>query len=263
MERPGFRWGGYRGVRVMYDQDAYQNFSHVAGTRFLGRWPEVVRRNDFSVVLCTGAAVRDNLVAAGLRAVWMPKAADQTRFFPIGGSREGLCYFGERYAARAAMLDHLSRRNVPVTTFRCSYFELNQHLNRFLACLICNMEAKVASTLGRLVNRLSPSRGIVLGPAPEAMLKNFEVAAAGCVPMCDHIDELETLGFRDGETAVTYRTFDELAEKAMHYRQRPELLVDIGRRAAELVRARHTWDHRADQLASLIATERAANADVT
>ena len=256
-ERPAFRWGDYAGLRLMYDQDAYQNFSQMAGSKFLGRWPEVVRRNEFEIVLCTGRATRDDLAAAGIRAVWWPKAADERRFHPLDMPREGLCYFGERYAARAAMLNELGRHHVPFTAFRCSYFELNQHLNRFLGCFICNMEAKVRPDgWSRALHTLFPARGLQLGPAPEAMLKNFEVAAAGCVPICDYIEELDDLGFRDDDTIVTYRDFDELVDKAMALHRDPERLITIGRRAADLVRGRHTWDHRARELHALIDAER-------
>jgi hypothetical protein len=256
IERPAFRWGNYAGMRLMYDQDAYQNFSHMAGSRFLGAWPDVVQRNELDVLLCTGRATRDNLIQQGVRAVWLPKAADESRFHPLDRPREGFCYFGERYAARAAMLAELQKQRIKFERFTCSYFDLNERLNRYVACFICNMEAKVGSGMRRVVNRLFPSRGLDLGPAPEAMLKNFEVAASGCVPFCDAIDELGDLGFRDGETAVTYRDFTELVDKARAFERDPSALAAIGRNAAELVRTRHTWHHRAEQIATLVAAER-------
>ena len=76
------------------------------------------------------------------------------------------------------------------------------------------------------------------------MIKTFEVAAAGCAPVVDHLDELEDLGFVDGETCLTYRTFDEAADKLLAADE--QQLLEMGRAAAELARSRHTWSHRAD-----------------
>jgi hypothetical protein len=252
VDQPAFSWGDFDGVRVMYDWDAYQNANRLGGDRFLGRWPEVFRRNEFHWLACTGRDVRDDLLAAGVEAYWIPKAADTGQFHPLGRERSGFCYFGERYLSRAAMLDDLRRHGVPVSIFRCSYFDLNEHLNRYAACLVCNMDGRVAPGVGGLLNRIFPSRFITHHTAPETMAKNFEAAAAACVPFADYHPEFDELGFRDGTTTVTYRTFDELREKIHYYAARPEALAAIGARAAAMVAQRHTWDHRARQFETLI-----------
>jgi hypothetical protein len=252
IDQPAFSWGDFRGVRIMYDWDAYQNANLLGGNRFLGRWPEVFRRNEFDVLVCTGREVRDNLRSEGVDAHWIPKGADIERFRPLKRPRDGFCYFGERYLSRAAMLDYLRRHRVKVDTFRCSYFDLNDRLNAYAACLVCNMVGRVPPGLPSLLNRLFPSRFITHEIAPETMAKNFEVAAAGCVGFADFHPEFDELGFHDGETLVTYRSFDELLDKIADYRRRPDALAAIGARGARLVRERHTWDHRAEQLEHLI-----------
>jgi spore maturation protein CgeB len=84
------------------------------------------------------------------------------------------------------------------------------------------------------------------------MLKNFEVAASGCVPFCDEIPELRDLGFEDGKTMVSYTNFDELIEKLKYYSKSPELLSQIGKNAATLCAENHTWDHRAKMFEGVI-----------
>ena len=65
-------------------------------------------------------------------------------------------------------------------------------------------------------------------------------------------DEMEELGFADGKTMVAYGTLEELAEKLKWYAREPQTLRDIGHNALELVRKRHTWEHRAKQIEELI-----------
>jgi hypothetical protein len=259
--QPSFSWADFRGVRIMYDWDAYQNANRLGGTRFLGAWPEVFRRNEFHVLVCTGRDVRDNLRSEGVDAEWIPKGADIARFRPLDRPRAGFCYFGELYASRAAMLDYLKRHDVKVDAFKCSYFDLNEKLNSYAACLICNMVGEVPAGLSFL-NRFYPSRFITHGVAPETMAKNFEAAAAGCVAFADYHPEFEELGLVDGETLVTYRTFDELREKIVDYSGRPDDLADIGARGAALIRERHTWDHRAADFERLIRARQGSASSV-
>jgi glycosyl transferase family 1 len=251
-----FDWGTYAGARIMYETDAFQNYTVIASRRYLGLWPGVVRSNQFHVLVCTGREVRDRLLADGVHAYWIPKAYDgrvirdeQCR------ARTGLCYYGREYNARAAMLNYLTRRHVPYSTFVCPYSELNDNLNRYLACLICNMSVRGSRWLPAAVLAHVPKTWIRLAEGTEPMWKNFEAAGAGCAPICDYMPELETLGFRDGETMVSYRTFAELYDKLQHYLHRPRKLREIGRRAAALARNRHTWDDRAQQLEDLILSK--------
>jgi hypothetical protein len=256
MTMPPFDWGKYAGARIMYETDAFQNYTVVATRRYLGRWPRVVRANAFHVLVCTGREVRDRLLTDGVHAYWIPKAfdgrviRDEERH-----DRGGLCYYGRAYNARAAMLDYLGLRGIPYSAFVCSYSELNDHLNRYLACLICNRSIRGARWLPAPLLARIRKQWMRLAEGTEPMWKNFEIAGAGCAPVCDYMPELETLGFRDGYTMVSYQTFAELDDKLQYYLLRPEELREIGRRAAALVREQHTWDHRAQQLEELISSQ--------
>ena len=255
MRRPPFAWGTYPGARLMLDLDACQNYSAVITRQYLGQWPGVFRANGFHVLVCTGGWVRDRLLEDGVHAVWIPKGYDPLRIRDLGDERpERYGYFGNVYPARRRMLDRLERAGVDVAKVRCSYDDLNRHLNRFEAVMICNMVVLGARHVPARVLRRLPPAVLRERTGPEPMIKNFEVAGAGAAPVCDAMPDLDALGFRDGETMVSYSNFDELVEKARAYEQTPDRLRAIGRRAATFVAEHHTWDHRAAELERVVAS---------
>lgn len=250
-ERPPFDWSGFAGRRVMYDFDTNANYHFLSVAEHRGEWPAVYRRQGFDTMVSTGKAVTELLIADGVNAVWLPKAYDPARMHPLGGPRAGLCEYGQSYPSRKAMRAHLERAGVAFTRFS-DHAGLNDQLNRYLGCLICNLAGEVSGGPGRVINRVLPTRAIRLSPGIEPMIKNFEVAAAGCAPIADWIPELGDLGFVDGETMVAYRTLDELVERCRHYLAEPDALAAIGERAAEVAASRHTWAHRAAELGPLL-----------
>jgi len=251
---PGFNWEAFSGLRIMYDLDIHANYHPMLGQKWLGKWPEVFRRNNFQVLVTTGRNNRDALISDGINAYWLPKAYDPSRLFDLGLERHGICYFGNCYVSRSAMLDYLNRKKIEYTTFRCRHNELNAQLNKYSGCLICNMAGIRRRGIYRLIHHYYPSLGIRLAPGFEPMLKNFEVAGASCAPIADWIDEFDELGFEDGKTMVSYKTFEELVEKLQHYLRNPDELEAIGKRAGKLALERHTWDQRAEQLDELLAS---------
>lgn len=236
IHRPPFDWESYPGPRVMLDHDTCRNYPELwPESARHGAWPPVVRRQGFDLVLVSGKRVCALLRDDGVPAVWMPKAYEAGWLFDTGAERQGIGYYGFVYSARCAMLDYLGRARIAVRRFQCPEGELNDRLNRCLGVVICNMGA-VHDGVGQTISRLTT--------APEAMLKNFEVAAAGTAPICDPTPDLADLGFIDGLTAVVYSTFGDLVDRLRAYSDQPDRLREIGRRTAELVRERHTWDHR-------------------
>lgn len=245
-QRPPFDWRDYAGLRVLYDMDSIKNFSTIAGAASLGRWPDVFVRNRFDLFVVTGREVCRRLRSGGIKAEWVPKGFDAERMTPSTGERPGLlCYYGTEYAIRRRMLRFVSSRGIKVTKIKCPFAELGERLRRHLACLICNMEF---ASGGRIPNSLLEKLPLwmrVERIGLEPMSKNFEVAGAGCAPICDHIPELDDLGFIDGESMIAYKDFSELAEKLEHFLRLPEELARVGANAARLAHARHSWAHRA------------------
>lgn len=250
--RPAFDWAGYDGLRLMYEWDACQDFSRISSGTYLGQWPEVFRRHRFDVLVCTGRRTRDHLLARGVDAEWIPKAADHETFRDLGLNRDGLCTYGAAYPARQVVLGHLRRAGVVVERLSAPPVDLNIALNRHLGCLICNAELTLPVRPARLLVRLSGGRIPVLAEGPEPMIKNFEVAASGAAPICDELGELAELGFIDGSTAVFFRSLTELAEKVRNLLADPDTLRTVGQNAAKLARTRHTWEARGADFSSLI-----------
>jgi glycosyltransferase involved in cell wall biosynthesis len=85
------------------------------------------------------------------------------------------------------------------------------------------------------------------------MAKLFEAAGAGCCPVVDDMDELAPLGFVNGETAITFRSHVELVDRLRWWFDRPAQFRELGRAAARLAHARHTWAHRAIELRETLA----------
>ncbi len=254
-ERPPFQWAGYEGARIMLEFDACQNYTALITRQYLGQWPSVFRANEFDVMACTGGLVSEMLREDGVHAEWIPKGYDSARLYDLGGERgEGFGYFGNLYPARRLMLDRLRRGGIPVDRVRCPFEELNAQLNRFDAGVICNMVVLGATKIPARVLRQLPASLLRERPGIEPMMKNFEVAAAGAAPVCDAQPDLDALGFRDGETMVSYADFDELVDKAHEYGRDPARLREIGRRAATFVAQHHTWDHRAAELERLVTS---------
>ena len=253
MDKPAFDWADFNGIRVMYEEDAHINYHRMVGdSLYFGKWPEVYKRNQFHMLVCTGKQTRDALISDGIQAHWLPKAYDPVHIFDKKIDRKGLGYFGQLYPSRKAMLHYLKRKKLDYNIFRCSYQELNDELNKYVGCLICNMGGSVRPGYWRIVNHFFPSIGIDITPGFESMLKNFEVAGAGCVPITDWIDELEELGFEDGRNMISYHNFKELVEKLKYYEENLSIMREIGIQANALARGRHTWDNRVEELDKIL-----------
>ncbi len=251
IERPPIDWKGFGGIRAMLEFDAVQNYSRITTDRWIGTWPPEFHRQGFDLMLVSGREVAERLREDGIPAAWVPKGYDERTFYDEGRPRAGVCHFGSLYLARAAMLRQV-RKSVDIRHVRVPFERLNGELNAFAACVVCNMEGTPRlGRVGRMLQRLARGALVEVRPGVEVLGKNFEVAAAGCAPFFDAIPELEELGFVDGETAFLYSDFDELAERLRT--TAPEELNEVGRRAAELARERHTWAQRVDQMLELIA----------
>lgn len=223
-----FDWGDFTGKRIMYDFDACQNYGCGIGTSpYLGKWPEVFRRQKFDLLFCTGKKTTDSLNEEGINTYWLPKAFDGRLFYNKEKKRmKEIGHYGNMYLERKAMKDFLIKQHIDLQRINCFYCSLNDALNEYKICVVYN--------------------GV------EPMIKQFEIAASGCVPFCNEIPELFDLGFVDGKTMVQYKTFEELVEKLKFYLEQPEVLVSIGRKAAKLAQEKHTWIHRMKDIERVI-----------
>jgi len=249
---PAIEWHGYEGLRVMLEHDAWFNYAAVAPA-LTGTFPGTFSRHGFDLLVSSGREVTRLLNDAGTRAAWVPKGYDERVFYDLGGARAGLCTFGSGYPARQALVRNLARGPIPISQVAAPYSGLGVELNKYLGCIVCNMDGTYPRGLpGKIIRRLAPGVAVRVRPGLEPMLKNFEAAAAGCAVFADAIPELEALGFVDGKTVVLYRSFEELVERATVLLDQPEALRAIGAEASKLCAERHTWSHRVPQLAAVI-----------
>lgn len=248
-EQEAFDWSGFTGRRVWLEHDAWTNYSP-AHPNWHGKYPQVYRRDRFDLMISTGKQTTELLMEDGVNAQWVPKGYSDDVFHDLGLDRVGVCTFGTRWPSRRALIGHLGRRGVDITDVSGPFESLNERMNAHLAGVVCNMPgAAPFGRAGRALNRVVPSF-VRTTPAVEPMIKTFEMAAAGCALVVDHLDELRDLGFIDGSTCLTYHSFDEAAE--LLQTADPAELRAIGKAAAELTRTRHTWANRAREVRDLL-----------
>jgi glycosyltransferase involved in cell wall biosynthesis len=151
------------------------------------------------------------------------------------------------------MLGYLRRAGSPVAHVQVPYEKLNGRLNDFNGVVAATLEARVRwGKFGRAIERKWPGAALELGPDIEPMLKTFEIGGAGAAPLLAPSPDLAPLGFLDGTTAVIWSDFAELVDVVRASVDEPERTHRIGRAARRLVHERHTWDHRALELAAII-----------
>ena len=81
----------------------------------------------------------------------------------------------------------------------------------------------------------------------------FRAAACGAVPLVRRFDDIEGLGFVDGETCLVFDTPTQAVEIARQWLGRPGELAEIGRRAAEVAATHHTWEgRRLEELSAIL-----------
>ncbi len=239
-------WGGYRGLRVLMDHDVIQNYSAIFDASLQGAWPPAFRRHGFDSIIASGRAVAAKLEAEGVHADWVPKGFDPSRFSPRPGRRAGVASYGSAYACRQVAERALKEAGVKVTRLSPTpYPKLGAKLSAFLACMA------VSSELGAAPEG-APARDAPMTPGLEPMAKFFESAGAGACPVADAMDDLEALGFRDGESVLTFRTHGELVDKLAAALADPKRLRAMGDAAAARAHAGHTWAHRAATLYAAI-----------
>ena len=133
------------------------------------------------------------------------------------------------------------------------YLGLGALLNQFLGCMAISSDIDAPLDPGVALQNTNAGE-VRIRPGMEAMAKFFEGAGAGCCPIADAMGDLQSLGFRDGETALTFHTHAELVEKLRTALNTPEKLRAMGSAAARLARAEHTWAHRAQALRNVISS---------
>jgi hypothetical protein len=249
---PSLDWGRFTGLRVLLEHDAIQNYSDIFDPGLRDAWPPVFRRHRFDRMVTSGRAVRELLARDGIDADWLPKAFEPARFSDLAGVRAGIVTYGSEYRCRVVAERAIRGANLPLVRLPTTpYSDLGGLLSRHLACLAISSDLVLPLAQRDRLDAMPPSEIGIL-PGLEPMAKLFEGAGAGCCPVADAMEDLEALGFRDGENAITFSSHGELVERLCWWLERPEELRALGRAAARLAHERHTWAHRARELRALL-----------
>jgi Glycosyl transferases group 1 len=250
-------WRGYSGLRIQLEHDAHTDPSFESPWR--GTWARTFRRHQFDRLVVSGLRLVEHFESQGVPTSWLPKGFDGDRRTDLRRRRNGIAHFGTLYRSRRAMLRALERAGTPIPHLVAPYEQLNDALNDFGGVVVCNLDARARGwKFGRALERRWPGTALELGEDVEPMIKTFEVAGAGCAPLLAPSPDLEPLGFIDGETALIWRDFDELARLVRDVSHDSDRLAAVGSAASRLAHARHTWNHRATELADLIHRVRRA-----
>lgn len=245
-------WGNYRGPRILYDHDTIQNFGTFFNNKMSGMWNSEFHRHKFDSIIVTSQTAALKFNENKIKAYWLPKSYDSKFFYDKHIERSGICTFGSLYRSRAKLMRELKNHRIAINFFKTSYSQLNAELNKYQACLICNMPASIPfGKFGRAIERLSP--GILTKPVPgyEVFFKNLESAASGCIQICDSNPDLEALGFYDGHNCITYNDFNELFHKLEKFNS-----YDLSKMRLESINTalRHTNKVRATEFVELCHT---------
>lgn len=252
MALPAFDWGGWSGLRVLYDWDAAQNYWRWGRHDLRGQWMAAFRKHCFDLLICTSTPTAMRFQEDGVAAEVLLKGYAGDAFHQLGVQRNGLGSFGAPYPPREYARHRLHRAGLAVTHFKCEFQELNHQLNCFEAMLICNMPGSWVVN-GKVPFGIRTRLGLRnLDRAPDLLGKTFEAAAAGAVPLVDEAADLQVAGFADQQNCLTYTSFEELIQKWRSVKDQHEVLKTIGDSASMLARSRHTWRHRVMELEMIL-----------
>lgn len=246
-QAPALGLGALPGRAVMLEQDAFGDFT--SWGRLQGTWAATFDRHGFDLLVCSGQASVQHFSRLGVQAALVHKGVSLERFGDLGLPRGGFCSYGTDYTSRIILRRKLSKARLQVDGVVSPYPELNRQLNRYLAMVTTVRGTRVMfGSAGRLVERVRQGTLVHQESAPEPMMKVFEAAAAGCAVITDGVRDFELLGFEDGTNIITFDDLDQCVERVRHYASRQDELIAIGTAAAELVKTRHGWNHRAREL---------------
>jgi spore maturation protein CgeB len=83
--------------------------------------------------------------------------------------------------------------------------------------------------------------------------RTYNIMATGCPVLIQEFKGMNEHGLVDGETCIAWSNLDEMMDKARYYKAHPKEREAIGQAGKEVLLARHTWNHRVEELFGLIA----------
>jgi len=221
---------------IVFDHDVCQN--NVPSSNWYHRYPSILRALGKVRVIVSGVELSKQLKAKGIDAVFLPKAFDDTVITDLGLERHIEAGFVGRtknkvYRQRKKFLKQVQKKfNVPV------------------------LRAEPGAPYNALLNDIKFFVSADIG-YNEYMIKNYEAMAAGCVVLASKQPQSENdaLGFRDMENIVFYNSFEAFENRLSYLKANPDIARRIAQAGQQLVKTRHTWRNRAQEIFALIEPE--------
>lgn len=220
---------------VIFDHDICLQYCR--SSEWYKKYITVIKTIGARRTIVSSESLRRDLVALGMDAALVLKGYDSNIITDLNKERDlPLAFVGrvsnKAYRKRKQMLQMAQKKEGLVMLRTDPGEAYNQALNR--------IEAFVSADVG----------------FNEYMIKNYEAMAAGCAllawrqPGC----EQEAIGIEDGFNAMLYSSREELLRKIAILKQNPDVRKSIAAAGNSLVRSRHTWGHRGNELLDAIST---------
>jgi len=238
---------------VLYETDTLLNYR--TGYYKFGRLSNFLSICPVDILVTTGKWSFDRFTADGQHCFYLPKAAPAAFLSQPNRHSGHFCLFGSFkdpiYADRAALFEQIT----PSSRFEPMRLVFPETMTRLRQRLAARRREpgvhRLRFRFSQMAAVLRHYSGVVICDKGlnETMAKHFEIAALGLAPFRDNevVDELEELGYRDGQSMVVYESVDDLREKLNYYGRHNNQLMAIqhGARAASV---HNTWERRASDL---------------
>ena len=192
---------------------------------------------DLVLTSCPDCCVR--YLVHGCPAIFWPMASDPDLFKPALKKDIDVCFVGNNYGNRGNIIRKLCASGIQVDAYGAGW------PNGYIG------PGKISEVFGR--------SKIILGIGTVAYnkdiftlkLRDFDATMAGALYITHRNPELLHL-FNEGKEIECYQSIDECIRKIRFYLDHPAELMAIAKAAAERARCEHTWDHRLNEVFTML-----------
>ncbi len=245
-----------RAIRELKVTGSKVAFWFVEDFRQMQYFVEVAASYDYFFYI-QGQEMEAELRALGANYSFLPMAAHPPRHRPLGLSPEAqqrkgapVGFMGAGYPNRVQILSRLINAGLPLKVWGtdwplsgplASALQENRYLNSREIVEIYNSCPIVLNL------HSSPLKDTPIGGVDFVNPRTFEVPACGAFQLVDNVPCLSDF-FVPEEDLATFRSEEELLEKALYYLERPGQRAAMAEKARQKVLANHTYYHRMEKL---------------
>jgi glycosyltransferase involved in cell wall biosynthesis len=217
---------------------------YVASDTHLGYKYRLEKAKHFDYVFCNQKRATEEFIRDGVKAIWLPHAVEPKAYptFEII-KKYDVCFIGHIQETENPNFNGLNRIDALDRLFKeiPEFYFGSRHpaypgVNLFedAAKKYCQSKVVFNISIGDDIN-----------------MRVFEVLATKSLLLTNWLPTLEEL-FEDGKHLVTYKTYNEMVEKAKYYIEHQEEAAKIAEEGYKEVIAKHTYKHRIEKIWSII-----------